>query len=153
MKNIQVTHGFHCLHKVYIRSSLRLRHVTWLIFTPNLKDLGIDCRKDMEEIIKLDEAAAEAVENLIPFERLQFLLLRDLENLKSIYSKPLPLPSLKEMTVKGCPKLKRLPLDCNNPLECKLIIKVKEHWWKDLQRNDQATQRDFLTCFISIDND
>lgn len=139
-KNIRVTHGFQSLHKVYIRSSPKVRHMTWLVFAPNLKDIGIECCKDIEEIIKLDEVPVEGVENLIPFTRLQFLLLRDFENLKSFYSNPLPFPHLKEISVNGCPKLMKLPLDCNNRWESKFIIKREYCWWQELQWDNEATQ-------------
>ncbi|KAJ4718283.1 Disease resistance protein [Melia azedarach] len=150
VKNIQETHGFHSLRRVSIYGCKSLRHMTWLMFAPNLKDIRIDWCENIEEMIKLDEVPTEVVENLIPFAKLQFILVEDLKNLKSIYSKPLPFPHLKELTVKRCPKLKKLPLDCSSAAECKFVIWGEEWWWKELQWDDQATQIAFLPFFKSL---
>ncbi|KAJ4721597.1 NBS-LRR type disease resistance protein [Melia azedarach] len=151
VKNIRVTHGFHSLCHVTINSCSRLSHMTWLIFAPNLKYIKIENCKNMEEIIKLDEVPAEAMEDPVPFARLQFLHLQFLRKLKSIYSNPLPFPHLKEMSVSQCPELRKLPLDCNRGSERKFTIKGEGLWWEKLQWDDQATQSAFLPCFKDMD--
>ncbi|GAY68939.1 hypothetical protein CUMW_268080 [Citrus unshiu] len=113
VKQIRESRGFHSLQKVYISGS-KFRHVTWLILAPNLKHLQISCCKDLEEIIngeKMGQVPAEAMVNLNPFARLEYLILEGLENLKSICdSSALPFPHhLKKVSVQGCPKLKKPP--------------------------------------------
>ncbi|KAJ4721580.1 Disease resistance protein family [Melia azedarach] len=150
VKNIQVTDGFRSLCHVTIVNCSKLRHMTWLIFAPNLKRISIDQCESMEEIIKSDEVTAEAMENRVPFARLQYLGLCGLGKLKSIYANPLPFPRLKEMMVWRCTELRKLPLDCNGGSERNFIIKGDEDWWKELQWDDQATQSAFLPCFKTI---
>ncbi|KAK9229279.1 hypothetical protein WN944_022238 [Citrus x changshan-huyou] len=151
MKKIRETHGFHSLQNVYISHS-KLRQVTWLILAPNLEHLEIQNCQYMEEIInigKLGEVPAEVMENLMPFARLESLILKGLNNLKNICSNALPFPRLKEMSVHECSKLRQLPLDCNCGLERKIIIEAEERWWKQLQWDDQATQNAFHPYFKS----
>ncbi|KAJ4718284.1 NBS-LRR type disease resistance protein [Melia azedarach] len=150
VENMRVTHGFHSLHKVDIDLCSKLTHVTCLIFAPNLKNLRIKNCPSMEEVIKIDEVPAEAVENLIPFARLEFLRLVYLEKLRSICSNSLPFPCLKELVVLHCQELKKLPLNCNSVSKRKLIIKGNEWWWKFLQWDDEATRKAFLPCFMFI---
>ncbi|ESR40402.1 hypothetical protein CICLE_v100261292mg, partial [Citrus x clementina] len=128
----------------------KFRHATWLFLAPNLKRVEIDNCQDMKEIInseKLGEVPAEVMENLIPFARLERLILEELKNLKTVHSKALPFPYLKEMSVDRCPLLKKLPLDCNRGLERKIVIKGQRRWWNELQWDDEATQNAFLPCF------
>ncbi|KAK9229280.1 hypothetical protein WN944_022239 [Citrus x changshan-huyou] len=149
VKRVREISGFHSLKNVYISRS-KFRHATWLFLAPNLKRVEIDNCQDMKEIInseKLGEVPAEVMENLIPFARLERLILEELKNLKTVHSKALPFPYLKEMSVDRCPLLKKLPLDCNRGLERKIVIKGQRRWWNELQWDDEATQNAFLPCF------
>ncbi|KAH9666472.1 putative disease resistance protein [Citrus sinensis] len=142
---IQQTRGFHSLQNICISYS-KLKHLTWLIVAPNLKHVRISSCLDLEEIIsveKLGEVSPEVMHNLIPLARIEYLILEDLKNLKSA----LPFPHLKEISARGCAKLKKLPLDCISGLEHKIIIKGQYHWWKELQWDDQVTQNAFRPCF------
>ncbi|KAJ0042733.1 hypothetical protein Pint_19169 [Pistacia integerrima] len=87
--------------------------------------------------------------DLIPFQKLRFLLLCCLKNLKSIFGKALPFQHLKEIEVFDCPKLKKLPLDSNSAKNIKLLSRDRE-WWKELQGEDEATLNAFLPCFKSL---
>lgn len=127
-----------------------MKHLTWLIVAPNLKHVRISSCLDLEEIIsveKLGEVSPEVMHNLIPLARIEYLILEDLKNLKSIHSSALPFPHLKEISARGCAKLKKLPIDCISGLEHKIIIKGQYHWWKELQWDDQVTQNAFRPCF------
>ncbi|KDO42270.1 hypothetical protein CISIN_1g017525mg [Citrus sinensis] len=149
VKRVLEISGFHSLKNVYISRS-KFRHATWLFLAPNLKRVEIDNCQDMKEIIdseKFGEVPAEVMANLIPFARLERLILEELKNLKTVHSKALPFPHLKEMSVDRCPLLKKLPLDCNRGLERKIVIKGQRRWWNELQWDDEATQNAFLPCF------
>ncbi|KAH9714851.1 putative disease resistance protein [Citrus sinensis] len=125
-----LTRGFHRLQNICISYS-KLKHLTWLIVAPNLKHVRISSCLDLEEIIsveKLGEVSPEVMHNLIPLARIEYLILEDLKNLKSIHSS-------------------KLPLDCISGLEHKIIIKGQYHWWKELQWDDQVTQNAFRPCF------
>ncbi|KAJ0099547.1 hypothetical protein Patl1_21862 [Pistacia atlantica] len=88
--------------------------------------------------------------DLIPFQKLRFLSLYCLKNLKSIFGKALPFQHLKDTGVFDCPKLKKLPLDSNIAKEHKIVIKGQKEWWKELQWEDEATLNAFLPCFKSL---
>ncbi|KAK9229277.1 hypothetical protein WN944_022236 [Citrus x changshan-huyou] len=145
LKKIREIRGFHSLQNIYI-SDCKLKHLTWLVLAPNLKRLKISSCCNLEEIISA-ERLAEANENLIPFGRLEYLILEGLNHLKSIHSTALPFPHLKEISVRGCAELKRLPLDCNSGLERKIVIRGPRFWWHQLQWDDLATEYAFLPCF------
>ncbi|KDO42265.1 hypothetical protein CISIN_1g0487892mg, partial [Citrus sinensis] len=150
LRHLQTLHlTYNDLEEIKIDNGGEVKRVRELS-APNLKRVEIENCQDMEEIIsseKLSEVPAEVMENLIPFARLERLILEELKNLKTIHSKALPFPCLKEMSVDGCPLLKKLPLDCNRGLERKIIIKGQRRWWNELQWYDEATQNAFLPCF------
>lgn len=114
--------------------------------SPNLKILDIlNCNK-MEEIIS---AAKLGEVQEIPFNKLEFLVLHHVPELKSIYWSALGFQHLKKIIVYGCPKLKRLPLDSTSAKERKIVVKGDENWWNELEWEDQATRNAFLLCFNS----
>ncbi|KAH9666451.1 putative disease resistance protein [Citrus sinensis] len=150
VKRIRETRGFHSLQKVYINYS-KFRHATWLVLAPRAKVIRISNCQRLQEIIsmeKLGEISAEVMDNLILFGRLEYLILEGLQNLKSIHSSYLPFPRLKEICVWKCAELKKLPLDCNQGLEQKIIMKGQDRWWNELQWDDQATQ----TLLLPVSN-
>ncbi|ESR40399.1 hypothetical protein CICLE_v10027589mg [Citrus x clementina] len=114
LRHLQTLHlTYNDLEEIKIDNGGEVKRVRELS-APNLKRVEIENCQDMEEIIsseKLSEVPAEVMENLIPFARLERLILEELKNLKTIHSKALPFPCLKEMSVDGCPLLKKLPLD------------------------------------------
>ena len=122
--------------------------MTFLAFAPNLKSIGTDDCKPLEEIV--NDVPEVRMGNLNPFAQLQYLGLFSLQNLKSIYRKPLPFPHLKEMKVSHCDVLKSLPLDSNIAKERKIVICGFRGRWEQLQWEDQATQNAFRPCFLSF---
>ncbi|KAJ0007078.1 hypothetical protein Pint_30374 [Pistacia integerrima] len=125
-------------------SSVKLQSCTQSLF------LKVRCAA-MEEIINVEKLGevSEMMSDLFPFQKLRFLTLWNLYNLKSIFGKALPFPNLREISVLLCPKLKKLPLDSNSAREHKIVIEGQEEWWKELQWEDGATLNAFLPCFRS----
>ena len=110
-----------------------MKELTWLVFLQTSKNINVQNCNNMEEIIsteKLNEVS-EIMEkqNFLP--ELEFLYLKGLGNLKSIYRDPLPFPQLKEIEVTGCPKLKKLSLNFSRAMGHKIIVKGKD-WWDEL---------------------
>ncbi|TXG69200.1 hypothetical protein EZV62_004135 [Acer yangbiense] len=151
VQSIRETHGFRSLHTFRVNFCGKLRDLTWLVFAQNLKFLFVANCLLMEEIISAREIGQvpEMMGNLNPFGKLEFLQLKDLQHLKSIYCNALPFLRLKDITVLRCRNLKKLPLDSNSTKERKIVIKGEEGWWKELQWEDEATQNAFLPCFKS----
>ncbi|KAH9715200.1 putative disease resistance protein [Citrus sinensis] len=140
---------FRSLHHVTIQSCQKLKDSTFLVFAPNLKSLSIVKCNAMEEIISVGKFAEtpEMMGHISPFENLQMLDLLGLPHLKSIFWKPLPFTHLKEISVRCCPNLKKIPLDSNSAKERKFVIRGEEDWWNPLQWEDEATQIAFRSCF------
>lgn len=106
---------------MFIRHCNDLKDLTWLLFAPNLIFLVVGFSKRIEDIIS-EEKALSCV---VPFPKLKSITLYNLPMLKSIYSRPLPLPCLRKVSVSGCPKLRKLPWDASS------VVKVEElviHW-------------------------
>lgn len=138
--------GLNGLQRVTIYNCMQLGDLTWLILATNLASLCISACPQMKEIISATKCAgvSEKVASIKPFEKLEVLHLRYLIELESIYQDPLPFSSLKKITILGCPKLKKLPINARN---------VEGHgwefWWKELEWEDETTKNAFAPCFKS----
>ncbi|EOA33613.1 hypothetical protein CARUB_v10019764mg [Capsella rubella] len=141
-------YSFLSLVGVYIRGCDSLKELTFLMFAPNLRVLGIFDAKDMEDIINR-ENACECEESVnIPFQKLNFLRLGYLPKLKNIYWSPLPFPCLEKIEVRNCPNLKKLPLDSKSGKQGEngcIIHYESPRWIKDVQWEDEATKIRFLS--------
>ncbi|KAK9229521.1 hypothetical protein WN944_022484 [Citrus x changshan-huyou] len=84
---------FHSLKKIYIYYCNKLKDLTFLAFAPNRKSIGTDSCKPLEEIVS--DVPEVRMGNLNPFAQLQYLRFFSLQNLKSIYRKPVPFPHLR----------------------------------------------------------
>ncbi|KAK5844052.1 probable disease resistance protein At5g63020 [Gossypium arboreum] len=140
---------FHSLRTVSLVECNHLRDVSWVTFAPHLKVLVImDC-EGLEEIIseeKLGEVA-ELKGNSNLFSKLEILYLWGLPKLKTIYQHALPFPQLKEIYIRRCPMLKKLPLNSNSAKGQRLVIEGYEAWWKDVEWEDESTKNAFLPSF------
>ncbi|XP_010654604.1 probable disease resistance protein At5g63020 [Vitis vinifera] len=134
--------NFHNLVKVFIMGC-RFLNLTWLIYAPSLEFLSVRASWEMEEIIGSDEYGDSEIDqqNLSIFSRLVTLQLEDLPNLKSIYKRALPFPSLKEINVGGCPNLRKLPLNSNNATNTLKEIAGHPTWWEQLEWEDDNLKR------------
>ncbi|XP_058003851.1 probable disease resistance protein At1g61300 [Hevea brasiliensis] len=141
---------FNSLNTLILRGSLRLKDLTWIILAPNLTYLYVGQSKHIEEIISVEKLDDVQVgdENFNPFFKLEYLILDELPELKSIYLKALSFPSLKRIEVCKCPQLKKLPLNSSSANGGKVEIKAQERWWKDVEWEDDSTKTTFLPCFV-----
>nr|XP_018472705.1 PREDICTED: probable disease resistance protein At1g15890 [Raphanus sativus] len=94
------------------------KELTWLLFAPNLKHLGVANSESIEEIINKEKGMSISnvhPDMMVPFQKLESLTLESLPELKRICSSPPPsLPSLKNIVVEICPKLRESFQDRNN---------------------------------------
>lgn len=83
-----------------------LKDLTWPLFAPHIVTLYVVWLPDIEHIISEDKEAVLRrtcdLSGVIPFRELEFLTLRNLSKLKSIYSDPLLFGKLKEINIKSC---------------------------------------------------
>ena len=144
---------FHNLFYVSITGCLFL-DLTWLIYAPSLEYLMVGNSDKMEEIIgSTDEGGDSEIEqqSLTIFSRLNELRLNDLPNLKSICRRALPFPSLKEISVFGCPNLRKLPLNSNNATNTLEKIEGESSWWGELEWEDDNLKSTFTPYFRKRD--
>ncbi|WRX26075.1 NB-ARC - like 10 [Theobroma cacao] len=129
------------LHETYIselpiqlNNCRSLRNLTWLMFAPNLTQLEVAWCERMKEIIgEVSEVAnVVGISNPSPFAKLERLHLETLLELKSIYWDALQFPCLREIIVLDCPKLKKLPLNCDSAKGNQISIVGNEEWWKQI---------------------
>ncbi|XP_017978901.1 PREDICTED: probable disease resistance protein At1g12280 [Theobroma cacao] len=144
-----ITPRFQALSKISINSCPKLKNLTWLIFAPNLTQLKVRSCLRMEEIISEVSEVANVVgiSNPSPFAKLERLHLEHLPDLKSIYWDALPFPCLREIRVSSCPKLKKLPLNCDSAKGNQINIAGTEKWWTEVQWKDEVTRSTFLPSF------
>jgi hypothetical protein len=136
------------LRKVRLDNCTGLKDLTWLVFAPHLATLYVVCLPDIEHIISRSEESRLQktceLAGVIPFRELEFLTLRNLGQLKSIYRDPLLFGKLKEINIKSCPKLTKLPLDSRSAWKQNVVINAEEEWLQGLQWEDVATKERFF---------
>ncbi|GLT46130.1 hypothetical protein SLA2020_199100 [Shorea laevis] len=138
--------NFYNLWRVHIWSCTNLKDITWIIWAPNLRNLLVsDCRR-MEEIIS-EGGVAAMTGDLIFFEKLQRLTLISLPELKSIHRFALSFPCLDVIEIAFCPKLRKIPLSCNSAKGRRIIIRGEQHWWNELEWEDESARGTFLPSF------
>ncbi|KAL0692861.1 hypothetical protein Bca4012_060041 [Brassica carinata] len=133
------TTWFKNLSSVALLSCEHIQDLTWLIYAENLEALSIALSRNMEELISEEKAAGVGVE---PFRKLQVLGLHYLDELKSIYWSPLSFPSLQEVHITHCPKLRKLPLNSTSVTKIDdLIIEMDDGWTERIVWENGAGDR------------
>ncbi|KAH0942948.1 hypothetical protein HID58_002585, partial [Brassica napus] len=147
------TSCFLSLSKVIILDCKCVKELTLLMFAPNLRDLSVKSAKKLEDVINKEKSRHGEKSGIVPFRRLEFLLLGDLPELKNIYWNSLPFPCLKRMDIIRCPNLKKLPLDSQSGKHGGngVIIRytVKE-WIETVEWIDEATKTRFLRSCLHV---
>lgn len=131
-----------------------LKDLTWLLFAPNLVHLSLTNLKQLEEVVSIEKADEMQVQGIVPFGKLETLVMVDLPEVKSIYGTPLPFTCLREMDIEQCPKLGKLPLSSKSVAEVeRFVIKYRStDWIERLNWEDQATRLRFLPSRRMEDN-
>ncbi|KAH0903613.1 hypothetical protein HID58_043116 [Brassica napus] len=148
------TSCFLSLSKVIILDCKCVKELTLLMFAPNLRVLSVQFAKQLEDVINKEKSRHGGEKSgIVPFRRLEFLLLGDLPELKNIYWNPLPFPCLKRIDIIRCPNLKKLPLDSQSGKHGGngVIIRytVKE-WIETVEWIDEATKTRFLRSCLHV---
>ena len=140
---------FNHLLSVRIKGCTKFLNLNWLIHAPKLQYLQIQLCL-IEKVIEDERSEGSEIESgLSVFSRLIYLTLIDLPKLESIYEQPLPFPSLRQIIVRECPKLKKLPFDSSICMSKKLEkIEGQQEWWDGLEWNDQTLKHNLTPYFI-----
>ncbi|KAH0849720.1 LOW QUALITY PROTEIN: hypothetical protein HID58_096145 [Brassica napus] len=130
-----------------IQSCNGLKDLTWLLFAPNLAHLRVADSVQLEEIISKEKAESVLENNIIiPFQKLEFLYLTDLPELKSIYWNALPFQRLRKLYIRSdCPKLRKLPLNSKSVLNVEKC--PDKEWIERIEWEDEATRLRFLPLY------
>ncbi|KAL1214776.1 putative disease resistance protein [Cardamine amara subsp. amara] len=139
--------SFLSLSEVSIRDCKGLRELTFLMFAPNLRILDVVMTGELEDIINKEKACQVENSGILPFPKLSELRLVYLSKLKNIYWTPLPFPCLASISIRGCPNLKKLPLDSKSGKQSEkglIIIYTQKKWLEGVEWEDQATKTRFL---------
>ncbi|RVW24658.1 Disease resistance protein RPS5 [Vitis vinifera] len=144
-------HG-HCLYHlchVNISWCSKLLNLTWLIYAPNLKFLSIDDCLSLEEVVEIEKSEVSELElNFDLFSRLVSLTLINLPKLRSICRWRQSFPSLREITVLGCPRIRKLPFDSDTGTS-KNLEKIigEQEWWDGLEWEDKTIMHSLTPYF------
>ncbi|KAI9070895.1 hypothetical protein K1719_047142 [Acacia pycnantha] len=119
--------------------------LNWLIYAPNLEILELDKCDLLEEVISEDIGIVK--NNL--FSHLTSLRLKSLYNVRSICRMTLQFPSLKEIKVRCCPNLKKLPFNCQSALKNLQCCVGDRQWFHQLQWEDRDTENLLSSKFLA----
>ncbi|KAL0732716.1 hypothetical protein Bca4012_008925 [Brassica carinata] len=145
---------FLSLSYVAVKNCGGLKDLTLLLCAPNLIQLHLVDLEKLEEVVNIEKAKKMQVNGIIPFGKLETLVMVDLPAVKSIYWTPLPFPCLREMTIERCPSLSKLPLDSRSVAEVErfVIRYAPENWIGGVEWEDEATRLRFLPSRRIEDN-
>ncbi|CAF2171449.1 unnamed protein product, partial [Brassica napus] len=135
------------LSSVSIEGCSGLNDLTWLLFAPELVHLRLTNLSQLEEVMSKEKAdRMQQVQDVIPFGKLETLVMLNLPVVESIYWTPLPFPCLREMYIELCPILGKLPLDTKSVAEVeRFVIKCEAaDWIEGVEWEDEATRLRFL---------
>ncbi|TXG69216.1 hypothetical protein EZV62_004151 [Acer yangbiense] len=139
---------FRNLQKLII-SGCAMENLTWLRYIPRLQFLYVIRCKKLEEIIAWDFGYSEIEEAVEIFSNLKEVSLRSLPKLKSICRRAMPFPSLRDITVRSCQSLRKLPFNAQSAKSLKSINFEGDDrdWWDKLEWEDEATNLAFTSKF------
>ncbi|KAL5823153.1 hypothetical protein ACOSQ3_021103 [Xanthoceras sorbifolium] len=123
-----------------------MKNLTWLIYTPRLRFLYVMECESLEEIIACEFGSSEIEEDVEIFSNLNEVYFRDLPKLKSICRRAMPFSCLRDITVDGCPSLKKLPFTAESAKSIKGIGGDGD-WWDKLEWEDEAIKHSFTSKF------
>ncbi|XP_010476182.1 PREDICTED: putative disease resistance protein At4g10780 [Camelina sativa] len=135
------------LSSVSIERCSGLKDLTWLLFAPNLLHLEVKSLGRLEEVVSKEKTdKQQQLQGIVPFGKLETLVMLDLPVVESIYWTPLLFPCLREMYIELCPKLGKLPLDSKSVAEVEgFVIKCEAtDWIEGIEWEDEATRLRFL---------
>ena len=132
---------FSCLKRILICNCSKIKKLLppgLLLDLHNLEEICVSFCEKLEEIAEEDEEERDTTE-IIPH-RLRILHLSGLPELKTICSKEIVCDSLEKIEIRGCPKLKRLPLFPYGQPHPHLQIETSEEWWELLEWDHRKTK-------------
>ncbi|XP_058075714.1 disease resistance protein RPS5-like [Magnolia sinica] len=143
---IRVGRGcFRNLHSIRIESCDKLKKIYGLLQLESLETILIEDCNELEEVMGTVIPDDEVGD--IGLMQLKRITLGYLSELTSICSYALHFPSLEEIDVINCPKLKKLPLPLHSTHNSPRKIRGEKEWWDNLQWEEDGIKSYFLPFF------
>ncbi|CAH2046070.1 unnamed protein product [Thlaspi arvense] len=140
--NIEKIPQFLNIRSVTLSQCRGLRDLTWLLYAPSLKHLGLFYCPQLEQVVSKEKAMEQVGHTSEhPFQNLISLSLLDLPQLENIYWAPLPFPVMECMQISRCPKLRRIPLDSDSAKGNQVRLHLEKEWIKGVEWEDEATKQ------------
>ncbi|XP_058074743.1 disease resistance protein RPS2-like [Magnolia sinica] len=143
---IRVGRGcFRNLRIISIRWCDKLKKIYGLLQLESLEIIDIKGCNELEEVkgtVIPDDEVGD-----IGLMQLKRITLRDLPELTSICSYALHFPSLEEIYVINCPKLKKLPLSLHSAHNSLRKISGRKEWWDNLEWKEDGIKSYFLPFY------
>ena len=131
------------LREVRLDNCTSLQELTLLRHAPYLAVLYLVSLPDLHSIIETETDVSPLMSSSQPFKELEFLTLRNLGKLRSIYWSPLPFSMLKEINIKGCRLLTSLPINSESAKLQNVIMNAEKEWLEKVEWEDEATKERF----------
>ncbi|OWM74868.1 hypothetical protein CDL15_Pgr004635 [Punica granatum] len=150
------------LKEIHVSNCCSIERLLAAESLPLLQDLetidAIDC-KCMKEVIGHAQGQSSQNSSRPRLRQLKSLSLSSLPELTSICDQPLICGSIEEIAARGCPKLKRIPLDLppgpdgrpSPPSDLKIIYVQSKERWESLEWPDQPEAKTLLQPFVRYD--
>ncbi|KAJ4762302.1 Disease resistance protein RPS5 [Rhynchospora pubera] len=131
------------LHDLKFNLCGRLKDVSWTIYLPCLRKLELFI---CVHIVQLFECVGGSGAIKPTFPSLIELLLENLPEMEIICDKSITFPSLEEVKIVECPKLKKLPFQFRGKLK---TIETERECWERLEWEDNDLKQDFQGLYRS----
>ncbi|XXG59697.1 hypothetical protein AAC387_Pa04g1735 [Persea americana] len=135
------------LEMLYVEGCNQMKKLLSLELLQNLQNLGSIQIKNcclMEDIVATDGNAVTT----FSLQKLKYLRLEHLPELKSMFNTTVTCPSLKSIGVGECPKLKKLPFTSKNLSPTLKRLRGEKKWWDAMEWDDPNLKIQLQDCFI-----
>ncbi|TVU47701.1 hypothetical protein EJB05_07308, partial [Eragrostis curvula] len=134
------------LREVALGSCHSLTHLTWVQHLPCLETLNLSGCNGLTRLMGGPEDGGSVVEEMVEFPRLRLLALLALPKLEALRGEgECAFPDLRRVQMRGCPRLKRFPMQ---PVrgQSQVRIECDKHWWDALKWANE----DVKSCFVTV---
>ncbi|CAM0872316.1 unnamed protein product [Alopecurus aequalis] len=149
LRVIQWSHGAAPnLRDVSLGACHALTHLTWVQHLPCLESLNLSGCNGLTSLIGGVAEGGSAAEEVVTFPRLRLLALLGLPKLEAVRSDAgeCAFPVLRRLQVRGCSRLRRIPMRPVASGQGKVRVEGDKHWWNALQWGSD----DVKSCFVPV---
>lgn len=125
-----------------------LTHMTWVQNLPCLESLNLSGCNGMTRLLGGVADGGSAADEVVTFPRLRHLALLGLQKLEAVRSDggECAFPELRRLQIRGCSRLRRIPMRPAAGGQGKVRVEGDKHWWNGLQ----WASDDVKSCFVPV---